>query len=87
MLEMYNDPDELEILVDAIDYDGKDCFWYLDHFSLYTILDCRIMDRIIQKKWKGKYSVNSSFLYASTSWTLIDDKFSLYATDRVFSEL
>ena len=47
MLEMYKDPDELEILVDAIDYDGKDCFWYLDTFSLYTILDCRIMDRII----------------------------------------
>lgn len=47
MLEMYNDPDELEILVDAIDYDGKDFFWYLDNFSLYKILDCRIMDRII----------------------------------------
>jgi hypothetical protein len=46
-LEIYNDPDELMILVEQRDYDGNDCFWYLDEYNLYSILDCRMMDRVI----------------------------------------
>ena len=47
MLEMYNDPDELQILLEGRDYDGNDIFWYLDEYNMYKILDCRIMDRVI----------------------------------------
>jgi len=45
------------------------------------------MDRVIQKKWTGKYDLNASVLNYSTSNTLLNDKYSLFATDRVFSEL
>lgn len=44
---MYNDPDELMVLVEQTDYEGNDSFWYLDEFDLYNILDSRIMDRVI----------------------------------------
>jgi hypothetical protein len=47
MLEMFNDPDELMVLVEQTDYEGNDCFWYLDEYDLYNILDSRIMDRVI----------------------------------------
>ena len=86
-LEMYNDPDEVMILVEQTDYEGNDCFWYLDEFDLYSILDCRIMDRVIQKKWAGKYDLNATILDYSTSYTLLRDKHLLFATDRVFSEI
>jgi hypothetical protein len=46
-LEIYSDPDELMILVQQRDYNGNDCFWYLDEYNLYSILDCRMMDRVI----------------------------------------
>ena len=46
-LEIYNDVDELMILVEQTDYNGQDCFWYLDEYNLYNILDCRMMDRVI----------------------------------------
>ena len=86
-LEMYNDPDELMMMVEQTDYEGNDCFWYLDEYYLYSILDCQIMDRVIQKKWTGKYDINATILDYSTSYTLMRDKFSLFATDWVFQEL
>ena len=86
-LEMYNDPDEVMILVEQTDYEGNDIFWYLDEFDMYSILDCRIMDRVIQKKWAGKYDLNVGILDYSTSYTVLQDKHSLFATDRVFSEI
>lgn len=87
MLEMYTDPDEMMILVEQTDYEGHDCLWYLDEFDMYSVLDCRIMDRVIQKKWSGKYDVNSTVLDYSTCSQLISDRHGLFATDRVFSEL
>ena len=86
-LEMYTDPDEMMILVEQVDYEGHDCFWYLDEYDLYSILDCRIMDRVIQKKWNGIYDLNASIFDYSLSSTLIHDKHGLFATDRVFSEM
>ena len=86
-MEMYNDPDELMIIVEQTDYEGNDCFWYLDEYDLYNILDCRIMDRVIQKKWAGKFELNSSIMDYASSYTLLMDKFGLYANDTVFAEL
>ena len=45
------------------------------------------MDRVIQKKFNGKYDTNVSVSDYSTGYTLLQDKYQLYATDRVFSEL
>jgi len=86
-LEMYNDPDDLMDMVEQTDYEGNDCFWYLDEYDMYSILDCRIMDRVIQKKWNGKFDINSNMMDYSTSYTLLLDKYGLFATDRVFSEI
>lgn len=74
VLEIYNDPDEMMVLVELTDYDGNDCFWYLDEFDMYGLLDCRIMDRVIQKKWKGKYDINASIFDYSTSYVCLVDK-------------
>jgi hypothetical protein len=87
VLEIYTNPYEMMILVEQTDYEGNDCFWYLDEYDLYPILDCRIMDLVITKKWTGKYDLNASILDYSTSYTLIRDRFRLFTTDRVFSEL
>jgi len=38
-------------LVEQNDYEENDCFWYLDEFNIYAILDSRMMDRVITKKW------------------------------------
>jgi hypothetical protein len=74
-------------MVEFSDYEGQDCFWYLDEFDLYGILDSRIFDRIIQKKWQGAYDLNATILDYSTSFMCFEDKYKIFATDRVFSEL
>ena len=48
VLEVYSDPDKATVLSLQQDLQGQDCLWYLDEFNLYNILDCRIMDQIIQ---------------------------------------
>ena len=45
------------------------------------------MDRVIQNKWNGKYDITHSFLDGSIAYTLLQDQYGLYATDRVFSEI
>lgn len=75
------------ILVEQTDYEGNDCFWYLDEYDMYSILDCRIMDRVIEKKWKGKFDLNAEILDFSTAYTMFNDPFELFANDRVFQEM
>jgi hypothetical protein len=87
MLEMYNDPEDLQEMVEFTDYEGNDCFWYLDEFDMYGILDSRIMDRIIQKKWQGIYDITSTIAEYSTSYIVFEDVYKIYATDRVFNEI
>ena len=45
------------------------------------------MNKVIQKKWIGPYTLNSVFLDTSVSYTLLTDKFGIFTTDRVFSEI
>lgn len=87
VLDGYNDPEELMMLVEETDYEGNDCFWYLDEYDMYTLMGCRIMDQVIQKKWNGKYDINATILDYSTAFTLMRDKYTLFATDWVFQEL
>lgn len=86
-MNIYSDPVEMQILVEQLDYDGNDCLWYLDEYNIYEVLDCRVMDNVINKKWNGKFSINCSIFDYSTSVTLMRDKFNLFANDRVFSEM
>ena len=45
------------------------------------------MDRVISNKWLGKFSINSSVFDSMTSATIINDRYQLFATDRVFGEM
>jgi hypothetical protein len=74
-------------MVEQTDNEGNDMFWYLDEYNLYGILDSRIMDRVIQKKWAGKYDINSTIYHYSTPYLLLMDKYQIFATDRVFTEI
>jgi len=87
VLEVYNDVDELMHLVEQNDYEENDCFWYLDEYNIYSILDSRMMDRVITKKWQGRFDINSTIGDYSISVILLQDRFGLFATDRLFQEL
>lgn len=84
---MYNDPQKVLRMCEMPDYEGKNIFSYLDEFELYNILDCRILDRIIQNKWNGKYDLNASFADYSTGFVVGQDKHNIFASDRVFQEI
>jgi hypothetical protein len=46
-----------------------------------------MIDKVIQKKWQGKYELNSYILEYSTVFCLLNDTLKIFATDNVFLEL
>ena len=87
MLEMYIDPIEVLKLCDMVDYDGHNVFWYLDQFSLYNVLDCRILDRIIQNKWNGQFDINAAFADYSTGFVMCKDAHNIFVSALVLQEV
>lgn len=86
-LNSYQDTEQLLFLIEQTDFNGKNCFWYMNEYALYEILSCRMLDKVILSKWQGKYELNSQIIDNSTSFCLLNDSLGIYATDNVFLEL
>jgi hypothetical protein len=54
ILEIYKEPEEMIPLMERLDIDGKDSFWYLEKYEMFEILDSKIMDKFINEKWRGR---------------------------------
>ena len=87
VLNSYQDTEELTFLIEQQDFNGKNCFWYMNEYSLYEILSCRMLDKVILNKWHGKYELNSQIIDSSTSYCLLTDTLKIFASDNVFLEL
>jgi hypothetical protein len=86
-LNSYQDTEELTFLIEQKDFNGKNCFWYMNEYSLYEILSCRMLDKVILNKWHGKFELNSQIIDNSTSYCLLTDTLKVFATDNVFLEI
>ena len=73
ILEIYKEPEEMIPLMERLDIDGKDSFWYLEKFEMFEILDSKIMDKFINEKWRGRQDINCGIFYYSTAYTLLND--------------
>ena len=50
------------------DIDGHNCFFYMQKYSLYHILDSKIMDKFIYDKWRGRVEFNASIMDYSAAY-------------------
>jgi hypothetical protein len=73
ILEIYKDPEEMIPLMERLDIDGKDCFWYMEKYEMFEILDSKIMDKFIIEKWRGRQDINCDIFYYSTAFNLLND--------------
>lgn len=87
VLEMYVEPLEVQRMIEMKDYEGHNMFWYLDKYDIFGILDCRILDRIINIKWNGPYDINSSTADYSTGCVVLKDSHQIMSSDRWFQEI
>ena len=62
IMEVYKDPNEIIDLMENQDIDGHSSFFYMQKYSLYHILDSKIMDKFIYDKWRGREAFNSTIL-------------------------
>lgn len=87
ILEIYKEPEEMIPLMERLDIDGKDCFWYMEKYEMFKILDSKIMDKFINEKWRGRQDINCDIFYYSTSYNLLNDQHQIYLTENVFTLL
>jgi hypothetical protein len=86
-MEVYKDPNEIIDLMENQDIDGNSCFFYMQKYSLYHILDSKIMDKFIYDKWRGREAFNSSILGYSQAFNLLNDPHKLYQSEKLTDQL
>jgi hypothetical protein len=78
IIDVYKDPTEIINLIETQDIDGHNCFFYMQNYSLYRILDSKIMDKFIYDKWRGRLEFNSTIMEYSSAYIIYHDPFKLY---------
>ena len=86
-IDVYKDPNEIINLMENQDIDGHNCFYYMQKYSLYYILDSKIMDKFIYDKWRGRVEFNATLMHYSSAYNLYNDPHKLYQTDKLLDQL
>ena len=47
ILEIFTDPEEIIPLMESLDIEGRDTFWYFQKYKLYGLLNVKIMDKFM----------------------------------------
>ena len=87
VLESFSDIEDIINLLKLPDFEGRDCFWYLQQFPLFSVLEVKIMDKFIRQKWDGASEVNCSMLSYSASYQILTDKHNTYMTENLLKRL
>jgi hypothetical protein len=87
IIDVYKDPSEIIVLMENQDIDGHNCFFYMQKYSLYLILDSKIMDKFIYDKWRGRIDFNAYMMDYSSAYTLLNDTHRLYFSDKFMDQL
>jgi hypothetical protein len=85
-MDTFSEPNEVRHMIEMEDYEGHNMFWYLSSFDMYDLLNCRILDRIINGMWTGPFEINASIADYSTSYMLMRDKHDIFAKEHWFQE-
>ena len=68
IIDVYKNPNEIIDLMENQDIDGHNCFFYMQKYSLYNILNSKIMDKFIYDKWRGRIEFNASIMDYSSAY-------------------
>jgi hypothetical protein len=55
----------------------------MQNYSLYGLLDSKIMDKFIYDKWRGRIEFNSTIMDYSTAYNLFNDPHKLFQSDKL----
>jgi hypothetical protein len=87
IIDVYKDPSEIIVLMENQDIDGHNCFFYMQKYSLYIILDSKIMDKFIYDKWRGRIEINATMMDYSSAYNLFNDTHKLFLSDKLIDQL
>lgn len=65
-INVYQEPEKLAELIEPHDFEGKSCLWYIDKYQMNKILNTKIMDVYINRRWTGNVQTNASLFKFST---------------------
>ena len=87
IIDVYKEPNEIIDMMENQDIDGHNCFFYMQKYSLYHILDSKIMDKFIYDKWRGRVEFNSTIMDYSQAYNLLNEQHKLYQSDKLIDQL
>lgn len=81
IINSYKSPDELKMILKQTDLFGRDLLWYISEHGIFSILDTKVMDRIIQDFWNSNIDITGSFFEASTVYQIVTKSSMTYTKD------
>jgi hypothetical protein len=82
IVNSFSRPEELKLILKETDLFGKDLLWYISEHNIYSILDTKLMDRILQDFWNSNIDVTGTFLEASSSFKILSLSSFSYSKDQ-----
>jgi hypothetical protein len=82
IINSYKSPDELKLILKQNDLFGRDLLWYISEHGIFSILDTKVMDRIIQDFWNSNIDITGSFFEASTTYQILMKSSLTYTKDQ-----
>ena len=64
-------PNELKVYVRQIDIFDKDTLHYMEKLDAFTLLETKVMDRIMKEYWHSNLDVSGSIFETSTCWQIL----------------
>ncbi len=62
----------MRLLLKEVDSDGKNCFWYITKNKVYSILDHKLMERIVMDYWESDIDITGFIFEASTCYRILN---------------
>jgi len=44
LLKMYKCPNEIKPILDNLDVEGRDCFWYFQNYQMFRLMESKILN-------------------------------------------
>jgi len=71
VLEIYKEVQEMDLITEITDLEGRNCFWYFRRYPLYKVLSTKILDKYMSSKWSGNDDITCSITDYSSSYTML----------------
>lgn len=62
---------EMKVLLKEVDTEGKNCLWHITKNKVYSILDHKLIERLVMDYWESNIDTTAFIFEASTCFRIL----------------